>query len=512
MLAYQLDRLAQKNRWSRDFTLNSLRHALREVIACFPVYRSYTSEEGLREADRRSIKMAVLRAMARNPVLSPSLFRFVGDMLLLKYPDRASEEDRAEQRRFAGKFQQVTAPVMAKGLEDTAYYVYNRLLSLNEVGGDPGRFGVPPAELHRYNRDRQAKWPWSLSPLSTHDTKRSEDVRARLNVLSELPQEWQECLGRWGKLNEPHRREAEGMTVPDPNDEYLLYQTLLGAWPLDPYSAQEYEEFVRRIQAYMLKALHEAKVHTSWANPNPTYDDAVQQFVARILDEKTNAAFLLDFRTFQRRISHYGLFNSLAQTLLKISSPGVADTYQGTELWDFSLVDPDNRRPVDYERRRQMLQDLQARIAPGQDRRPLARELTGAREDGRIKLYVTWQGLLCRRDHPGLFAAGDYLPAAAAGARAEHLFSFVRRQDANVAIVAVPRLLTRLVPRMEDLPLGREVWQDTRLLLHDIDPGLRFRNVFTGEDLALTEQQGQRGFALADLFASFPVALLVRSS
>jgi (1->4)-alpha-D-glucan 1-alpha-D-glucosylmutase len=262
----------------------------------------------------------------------------------------------------------------------------------------------------------------------------------------------------------------------------------------------------------MLKALHEAKVHTSWVNPDPAYDDAVQQFVARVLDEKGNAGFLQDFRPFQRRVSHYGLFNALAQTLLKITSPGVADTYQGTELWDFSLVDPDNRRPVDYERRRRMLQDLQARAAAGQDRKGLAGELTRDRNDGRVKLYVTWQGLLCRRDHPGLFATGDYLPATAAGVRAEQVLGFVRRQGDKIAVVAVPRLLTRLVPRTEDLPLGREVWQDTRLLLPDIDPGLRFRNVFTGEEIGLTEHQGQRGVPLADLFSHFPVALLVRAS
>ncbi len=279
-------------------------------------------------------------------------------MLLLHYPEAATEADRAEQRRFVGKFQQVTAPVTAKGIEDTAFYVYNRLASLNEVGGDPGRFGLPPAEVHRFLHDRQASWPWSLSPLSTHDTKRGEDVRARLNVLSEIPDEWKAHLSRWRLLNEPQRVQAEDELAPDANEQYLLYQTLLGAWPLEPYTAEVYADFVRRVQAYMLKAVHEAKVHTSWINPNKAYDDGVQEFVARILDEGRSQPFLDDFREFQRRISHYGLFNGLSQTLLRIAAPGVPDTYQGTELWDFSLVDPDNRRPVDYGRRREMLAAL----------------------------------------------------------------------------------------------------------------------------------------------------------
>ncbi len=360
MLSYQLDRLAQKSRKSRDFTLDTLRLALREVIACFPVYRSYIADDGVHEADRRYVETAVRRAMLRNPLVSRAVFRFLRGMLLLEYPETSTEEDRAEQRRLAGKFQQVTAPVTAKGIEDTAFYVYNRLVSLNEVGGDPAHFGVRPDALHAYNRDRQSKWPYSLSPLSTHDTKRSEDVRARLNVLSEMPDDWRTALERWGRLNEPHRQRVTDFTVPDGNEEYLLYQTLVGAWPLEPYSAEEYAEFVKRIQAYMQKALHEAKVHTSWINPDLEFDRAIQEFIGRILDESVNGPFLRDFRAFVRRVSHYGLFNSLAQTLLKITCPGVPDTYQGTELWDFSLVDPDNRRPVDYERRRKLLSELQA--------------------------------------------------------------------------------------------------------------------------------------------------------
>jgi (1->4)-alpha-D-glucan 1-alpha-D-glucosylmutase len=512
MLTHQLDRLAQKSRRSRDFTFNTVRRALRAVIACFPVYRSYIADEGVNDADRRYIELAVRRAIARNPLLSRRVFAFIRDMLLLKFPEAFNEEDRAEQRRFAGKFQQVTAPVTAKGVEDTAFYVYNRLISLNEVGGEPGRFGVRPESVHAYNRVRQAKWPYSLSPLSTHDTKRSEDVRARINVLSEMPEEWQACLVRWSRLNEAHRLTVEDMTVPDGNEEYLLYQTLLGAWPLQPASAEESPAFVERIKAYMLKALHEAKVHTSWINPNLDYDNAVAEFVGRILDEGTNRAFLDDFRVFQARISHFGLFNSLAQTLLRIAAPGVPDTYQGTEVWDFSLVDPDNRRPVDYARLSRMYGELRAAtLAAGEDVRELARSLVDTKEDGRIKLHVTDRALHCRREHPGLFSGGEYIPVPVVGAKAGHVFAFARRSADHCALVAVPRLLARLAPDMARPPFGEAVWEDTRLDLSvaGTGPGWRWRNVFTGEVLVAREEEGMPSLTAAEVFANFPVALFL---
>ncbi len=504
MLAYQLDRLAQKDRRSRDFTLHSLRHALREVIACFPVYRSYITAEGIHETDRKYVHQAINRARGKNPALSASIFEFVRDMLLLKSPDSFTDEDRAEQLRFVGKFQQVTAPVMAKGLEDTTFYVYNRLLSLNEVGGDPGRFGIPVAAMHRYNQERQAHWPHAMSATSTHDTKRSEDVRARLNVLSEVPGEWEEHLERWGSLNRPHKVMVDEETpVPDANEEYLLYQTLVGAWPLELYTAEEYAAFVKRIQAYMVKALHEAKVHTSWINPNPEYDNAIQEFVARILDEGRAGPFLHDFGAFQKRVSHYGLLNSLAQTLLKIAAPGVPDFYQGTELWDFSLVDPDNRRPVDYGHRRRLLAELREALGKaGAQRADLARELIEKKEDGRVKLYVISQALGCLRDNPGLFSAGEYVPLEAIGG-AGHVFAFLRRRGGRTALVVLPRLLTELVPQTGDLPLGRQVWWDGLLPIPDLEPGRRFRNLFTGE--ILTPKDGR--LPLAEVFATFPVAL-----
>jgi (1->4)-alpha-D-glucan 1-alpha-D-glucosylmutase len=508
MLAHQLDRLSEKNRWSRDFTLNSLRHALRDIIACFPVYRSYIAHGTVGPRDRFYVDSAVTRAKQKNPAISASLYDFVRDMLLLHYPEGSTELDRAEQRRFVGKFQQVTSPVMAKGVEDTAFYVYNRLLSLNEVGGDPEQFGLAVEAFHRRNQERRERWPYSLSATATHDTKRGEDTRARLNVLSEVPMEWQICLSRWNRLNRRLRVAWQSDLAPDRNDEYLLYQTLVGAWPLGPTTPEQHAEFVERIQTYMQKAIHEAKVHTSWVNPNAEYDDAVRRFVARLLDERKNARFLADFRAFQARISHYGLFNSLAQALLKIASPGVPDVYRGSELWDFSLVDPDNRRPVDFEHRRKLLAALNEALTHSGGLPGLARELTEQKEDGRIKLYVTRQALRCRRDNPGLFTTGEYVPVEASGLRRDRVVSFVRQAGNQCALVAVPRLLTGLLEPGE-MPLGPDVWDGTALLLPAVRPSGRWRNLFTGEELRPREQDGQVVLPLAEVFAHFPVALLL---
>jgi (1->4)-alpha-D-glucan 1-alpha-D-glucosylmutase len=505
MLAYQLDRLAQKNRWSRDFTLNSLRRALREVIAYLGVYRTYISNRGVRDTDRRYVEAAVRAAMDRNPLMSRYLFTFLRDCLLLRYPESATDQDNAEQRNFAGKFQQVSSPVMAKGVEDTAFYDYSRFLSLNEVGGDPGRFGVPSDALHRFLQERQAKWPYALSPLSTHDTKRSEDVRARLNVLSEMADEWRDSVRRWSQMNARLRLKVNELFAPDPNEEYFLYQTLLGAWPLEPYSAEEYGTFRNRIQAYMLKALHEAKTHSSWINPNSDYDEAFKSFVTGVLDETSNAEFLNDLRAFVKRVSHFGLLNSLSQTLLRIVCPGVPDTYQGTELWDFSLVDPDNRRPVDYERRRNMLNELRSQAASPKE---LARQLIDSKQDGRVKLFVTWQALNCRRKHQGLFSKGSYEPVQVSGVKRDNVFSFMRREDDRRALVVVPRRIVSLAPT-GDFRRAKEVWQDTSLLLPADGGGQCYHNVFTGDSVTPGEVNGQRVLSAANVFADFPVALLV---
>src|SRR5262245_43472462 len=504
VLAHQLDRLAQAARWSRDFTLNGLRHALREVIACFPVYRSYVNG-GVSDQDRKVILRAVVRAKSRNPLLGRAVFDFIRDTLLLKDPPSgpAPPEYRAAQRRFAGKFQQVTAPAMAKGFEDTALYLYARLIALNEVGGEPTKFGRPPAEIHLYFQSRGEDYPATMSPLSTHDTKRSEDVRARIDVLSEIPDAWAKRVARWMELNRPHQIDVgDGQLALDANEQYFLYQTLIGAWPVDGLTAQNRADFIGRIQAYLNKALHEGKIHTSWINPSPEYDAAAAEFVARVLEPGQARGFLADFEPFQRTVSSWGMFNSLSQTLIRCTAPGIPDTYQGTELWEYSLVDPDNRRPVDYGLRARHLDEMDRRARD--DALGLARELVARKEDGRIKLYVLSRALRCRRDHPDLFARGAYLPVEPTGPRAGHAFCFARRREDPFALVVAPRLVATMLPQGDRGPVGSDVWGDTSLRFPDALCGVRWRNVLTGE---VHEPAAGRGLAVARMLSDFPVAL-----
>ena len=482
-LAHQLDRLARLDRRSRDFTLNGIRKALREVVACFPVYRSYVTTAAS-DTDKAVVGKATRWAYRRNPFQSKALFDFIRDTVLQKDSPSgpASDEYRALQRGFAGKFQQVTSPVAAKGVEDTAFYVYNRLTSLNEVGGEPGRFGWKPDAVHTFLEAR-AQAPGSLSPLSTHDTKRSEDVRARVSVLSEIPDEWAARVERWAGLNRPHKDELEGAPVPDGNDEYLLYQTLVGAWLGEPT-----DDFRHRIRDYMRKAMAEAKVHTSWMNPDAEYEAAIATFIDRVLDPAQAGEFLRDLGEFAAQVAAAGRLNSLAQTLIRCTAPGVPDTYQGTEAWDFSLVDPDNRRPVDYEARAAWLRELDAGAA--NNRGELAAELARDLSDPRAKLYVTATALRCRRDRPELFASGGYVPVAVTGARADHCFAFLRTAGDKAALVVVPRLSAS----------GTD-WGDTALTLPAEFASAKWTNAFTG---ATAEAR-----SVSEAMGAFPVGLLI---
>jgi (1->4)-alpha-D-glucan 1-alpha-D-glucosylmutase len=444
------------------------------------------------------VQQAISAAIQRNPKTETSIFHFVRDTLLADPNADATDEDRAARRRFAGKFQQLTSPATAKGIEDTAFYIYNRLLSLNEVGGNPCRFGVTPDELHAFFEQRQRDWPHTMSTLSTHDTKRSEDVRARLNVLSEMPGEWDECLQRWHAMNARHGATIDGEAAPDRNEEYALYQTLLGAWPLNE---EELKSFKERVHAYMLKAMREAKVHTSWTDPNTQREAAIHAFVEAIMDPSQSGEFLGDFLKFQSRISHWGMVNSLSQTLIKLAAPGVPDTYQGTELWDFSLTDPDNRRPVDFARRVRLMSELrEAR----QKFDPLSLPETGG-----IKLAVHRMALRCRSEFPGLFTRGRYLPLRAGGSRGAHVFAFARLLEGHAAVVAVPRLVTRLTNDSRSWPCGREVWGDTHITLPEIAGNRELRNVFTDQRIKARDASGSLQLAAADLFGAWPVALLV---
>jgi len=501
-LAHQLNRFSERNRHFRDFTLYSLISTLKEIIASFPVYRTYITETGpVSDHDRRYIVEAVRNAKRRAPAIPTLIFDFI-ERLLLKSTPIATHEECVERARFIGKFQQITSPVAAKGIEDTALYVYNRLLSLNEVGSNPMQFGIEPADAHEWLAERNRRWPHALSATATHDTKRGEDVRARLNILSEIPGAWKDAVIRWRALNRRLKTEVNGTLVPSANEEYLLYQALVGSWPFDGQSAPGLLQFRERIAAYMLKALREAKEHTSWLNPDETYEAAVLRFVEGVLDRRRPQPFFRAFIPFQRRVSELAIYNSLAQLLIKVTAPGVPDFYQGTELWDLNLVDPDNRRPLDYDRRRRLLTDIGCATAE---------ELLEKRKDGRVKLFVMKQALAMRRDWRDLFEHGGYVPLQAAGARRDNVFAFARPHGDVLAITAVPRLIASVIPDAIEPPLAG-VWQDTRLDLTPIASlvcGRALRDAFTGTILRPVADAGALTMPLSTLFAGFPVALLV---
>jgi (1->4)-alpha-D-glucan 1-alpha-D-glucosylmutase len=504
VLAHQLNRFSERSRYYRDFTLNSLTQAIREIIACFPVYRTYVNgrEATVRDADRRYVEYAVAEAKRRNPGRPRAVFDFVRD-LLLKQADYIPESDQPEYLKFVGKFQQVTSPVTAKGIEDTALYNYNRLVSLNEVGGEPDRFGVTGDALHAWLADRAAKWPHALSATSTHDTKRSEDVRARLNVLSEVPGAWKQAAARWARANRRGRATIDGQSYPSRNEEYLLYQTLVGSWPLQPMDAAGLQHYTERIITYMQKAMREAKVVTSWINPSERHEEAMRQFVEAVL-AADNAAFRDDFIEFQHRIAHLGIYNSLAQLAIKIGAPGVPDFYQGTELWDFSLVDPDNRRPVDYARRAALLRELKDAGEGEGGRRALLERLAAAPADDRFKLLVTSGLLEFRRATADLFRFGGYEPLACEGARRDHAFGFLRRHENRSAVVIVPRLVATLLPDGTGAPVGERTWGDTRVAIPGV-PARCYRHALTGDCVQV--QDGS--LRLAEVFAVAPVALML---
>jgi (1->4)-alpha-D-glucan 1-alpha-D-glucosylmutase len=511
VLARRLDRISEQHRWSRDFTLNSLQDALGEVIASFPVYRSYIRRTltSVSADDRLHIKTAIRAAKRRNPGINASVFDFIESLLLLQDPKGLSEEERNERRNFVMRFQQLTAPVTAKGLEDTAFYRFYPLSSLNEVGGEPAIFGVTLERFHMRNQERAETWPASLSATSTHDTKRGEDVRARINVLSEIPEEWNDSIHLWRELNHGKKAKVAGELAPDGNEEYLIYQTLLGAWPPGELDEHQHGEFVSRIQQYMNKALKEAKLHTSWISADEEYEQAVSEFVARILERNEQNQFLREFAPFQKRIARAGLFNSLSQTLLKITAPGVPDFYQGTEVWNLSLVDPDNRRPVDYKRNRELLDSVKA----GEAENPVAfvHELMQAPEDDRLKLYLTRRALRFRQGERDLFARGSYVPLKAIGARARHAVSFARRLEGKEAVIIAGRFFTRLCDIEAGAPLGAAAWRDTVVLLGDeAQIGATYRDALTERKFRAVDYNGTSALILLDVLAHLPVVLLER--
>ena len=509
-LGHQLNLFSERNRHFRDFTLYSLISTLKDIIACFPVYRTYINgADPVRGDDRARIQEAVRCAKRKSPALAGMVLDFVGRLLLKETPI-ATREECDERGRFIGKFQQITSPVAAKGIEDTVLYVYNRLLSLNDVGSDPTQFGLDPSAVHEWMAWRQRAWPAALSATSTHDSKRGEDVRARLNVLSEIPGAWKAAVSRWRAFNRRFKSEVNGAAAPEPNEEYFLYQTMIGMWPFERDDVAVRE----RLQKYMMKAIREAKVRSSWLTPDAAHEEAMARFIEGILDRRRAAPFLQSFEDLQARVAELGIYNSLAQVLIKVTAPGVPDFYQGTELWDLTLVDPDNRRPVDYSRRREWLDAIE-RCSVGSAPTDLVDELLRDRRDGRIKMYVISRALATRARLRRTFEEGDYIPLDATGARRESIFAFARTAGNQPSVTCVPRLPATLMPDMSGPPLGSAVWADTAIDLPDLAGGSlarTFVNVFTGAQIQPATANGRTMLPASAIFDRFPVALLIPCS
>jgi (1->4)-alpha-D-glucan 1-alpha-D-glucosylmutase len=512
VLVRALNIISEEDRRYRDFTLNSLREALQEVVACFPIYRTYIDSRGSNPEDRETLGKSIARAKSLNPAMESTIFDFIKDTVLKEPEESSSEKKDKNQRDFIMKLQQFTGPVQAKGLEDTAFYRYNRFLSLNEVGGHPQKFGLSVPGFHARNHKRQKNWPCTLTATATHDHKRGEDARARLNILSEIPDDWRKAIRRWAMLNRAKRSWVDEGYAPERNDEYLFYQTLVAIWP--PGTCVSLEPIKTRLIEYMFKANKEAKVHTSWINPNNAYDEAVKKFIEKALKPSRNNRFLDSFQAFHERISRMGMINSLAQVLLKITSPGVPDTYQGCELWDLSLVDPDNRHPVDFEQRKQLLKNLEPLLAIPS---PLDKathterllELQDRWENSHIKMFVTACCLRFRRRQPDLFLHGDYLPLQVEGEHADHVVAFARLYNGKVAISVAPRLVASLMEPELKWPVG-SLWKDTHIIL---PPGLSgketFHDLFSQNSISVTICEDQSKLNLESVFSCWPLAFLV---
>ncbi|MFP3983277.1 MAG: malto-oligosyltrehalose synthase [Desulfurivibrionaceae bacterium] len=511
VLTTELARIAESDPHTRDFTLDNLEEALTGIVAFFPVYRTYISRNRVTAADQAIMERAVAKARQRSGAADLTIYDFIRDVLLTTITQGKSEPYRQRVFRFTMRFQQYTGPVMAKGMEDTSLYRYNRLVSLNEVGGQPDFFGIPVQEFHKKNMLRQERWPHSMLNTSTHDSKRSEDVRARINLLSEFPEEWEAKLSCWAGLNKSSKKKVKGRPVPEPNTEYLLYQTLIGAWPLQDVAGEVLDDFRQRIQAYMAKAVKEAKVRTSWLNPDPDYEAALADFIDKLFDFGHSAAFWEEFLPFQEKISRLSFFNSLGQTLLKLTSPGVPDIYQGSELWDYSLVDPDNRRPVDYESRRRKLAELRDSFNGEENRETLVYDLLQNMEDGRIKLYLIWRVLNFRREFPEIFKQGKYLPLKTTGPGSDHICSFSRNGEDRMIIVSVPRLIGTLLQKDQQEPLGEEVWGDTGIVIPKKMDRRGFTDLMTGNILNCQDRGRDLWLPAGDLFSACPVSLLFSS-
>ncbi len=483
-------RLAAQSPMTADLTRSLLQRAIKQTVASFPVYRTYIDFSGSpAETDQRDIAWAITRARRIDADVHPSAFDFLQNVLLAETEKPPTQElSRTAALRLAMKFQQFSGPVMAKGVEDTAFYRYNRFVALNEVGGAPDRFGLAPAFFHKANASRAQYWPHAMLATATHDTKRGEDSRARLAVLSEAPEEWGRRVEAWSRLLRARRGDVEGVGGPDRNDEYMLYQLLVGSWPMDMLlnpGADQLDDYGARIHSALEKSLREAKRRSSWAAPDLEYEKAVQAFAREAL---RSDGFLANFLPFVERVARLGVQNSLAQTAMKLTAPGVPDIYQGCELWDFNLVDPDNRRPVDFSRREAEMEGLARRLEDANQRAALFETLMQEWPDGRIKLATTALLLAQRREDPELFADGDYLPILVEGDESDWAFGYIR--------ACGERRLAVLIARFPMHREARPAWKAAARL-----PEGRWFDLFRGRAVVAGE-------ALADWLNPLPFAVL----
>ncbi len=491
-LAFQL---AQADLATRDYGRDTLRRAIIELGTSLPVYRTYVDVDGPRPDDEALIAFAQVTAKSTREVEDDGAIDFIARIWRLDLPDPAA---RAEALSFVTRLQQTTGPLMAKAVEDTLFYRYNRLIALNEVGGSPEDFGAPIEHFHEEMAARRARQPAGLLATATHDTKRGEDSRARLYALSEMPEEWAHHVARWSEVNAPLIAETDGDRAPTANDEWMFYQALAGAWPfgLDVADKDAMAALADRMAGFMAKAVKEAKVRTSWTGPDQAYETAVDAFVRGALDPARSRGFLDDFARAQAPLEVAGALNSLAQTLIKLTAPGVPDIYQGAELWDLSLVDPDNRRPVDFDTRRQLADSDASRDAA---------DLLADWRSGAIKLSIVLKALQVRREQPSLFTTGNYTPLAVNGAHAGSVLAFLRSDGAPAAITIVPVRARALLGDSDRPMVPPASWGDTAVTLPPERAGRQWRNVLTGETVMATNGS----LSVTEALGQFPIALLV---
>jgi (1->4)-alpha-D-glucan 1-alpha-D-glucosylmutase len=502
-LEHQLQVLARDDRYAREIPRSELDQALVETTAHLSVYRTYIRNLDVSPQDEQRIEQALRDAQARTLQLPSRSFDFLRDVLLLRNRPHLLPGQREARLAFTMRWQQFTGPIMAKAFEDTFLYVYGPLISLNEVGGDPRPLTAISADFSKFVVNRLRDFPNALNATTTHDTKRGEDVRARISVLSEMPEEWRQHLERWSKLNARHRKSIDGQPVPDRNEEIFLYQTLLGAWPLEP---TDFSSLPERLQAYVVKATREAMVHTRWTQPNVRHERALQGFVSSIIRSGSKNEFLRDFTSFHKRISYYGMINGLSQTLLKIASAGIPDFYQGSELWDLRLVDPDNRQRVDFDKRNAMLANLPDLPQPDESTLASLSDLTHNWKDGRIKLYLICKALQFRAQNATLFSEGRFLSLECHGKHHGHVAAFARPHKKDWVLIVVPRWLARAgYPR--NLDGSDRFWGNTDVSIQEGAP-VSWKSIFTGETVEAHGPARKRSLHVGPLLGKFPVALL----